>query len=134
MLLGELIELVENWRREAGMYRHRGARSQAKFLESCAEDLEEKLGRVYSAALPPAEAAALIGYTEVSITRYVDAGDVELVDTPDGPAVRLIELPVKAGRLQAVLGDLPAPHKPEEPLRLEAARQAARKRRIKKLA
>jgi hypothetical protein len=131
MLLGQLMELMEDWRHDAATFRRRGREADAEFAESFANDLEHVLAALYRQSVPIEEAGPLVGYSKVQLGRYIEAEDIKLVETRNGPEVRLIQLPVKAGRLQALLGDLPTERNPDEPIRIEQARHANRKSRIK---
>jgi hypothetical protein len=103
-MLTEVLDLIESWRQEVELHRRRGRQGDADFLESIIGELEAALNQIVAQCALPADAAARSGYSAVQISRLIATDAIATVDTPGGKMVRLIDMPVKLGKLPALLG------------------------------
>lgn len=99
MNLEPIARLATEWRTEVLGLRRRGADATAEALESCAEELEERVRKWGLERLTLEEAASESGYSYSRLQHCVAGGQIPNAGVAGSPRIRRADLPRKAGRL-----------------------------------
>lgn len=91
----ESTDLVEEWRRLAGLLREHHAPQSAIAYERCAEQLEARLEEHGSEPLTLQEASELSGYSSDHLGRLVREGKIPNAGRHGAPRIRRADVPVK---------------------------------------
>jgi len=91
-----LLDLTDQWRAHAAALRRYGAESEARALEACAADLEERLREWQTEPLTLEAASDESGYSYSSLQQKVAAGEIRNVGDRGRPRLRRCDLPRKA--------------------------------------
>ena len=105
MNIGALEALTREWREQAEMLRHRGADAQARALESCAEDHEERLRSWYLESLTLHDAAEESGIAYSTLQQKVATGDLPNSGEKGSPRILRCDLPSRGGRSTQTKGE-----------------------------
>lgn len=92
MDLSRLRDLAARWQEEAETLRHRGAPRQAEAVESCAEELEDRLREWRLERLTLSEAASEAGLSYSALQKKVSRGDLPNAGEEGAPRVRRADL------------------------------------------
>ncbi len=105
MNVERLQALAAHWRQEAGMYRRRGLKPQARMVESLAAELERELHEWETEPLTLAEASAESGYSYDHLQHAASDGSIPNVGGEGAPRIRRCDLPRKAPKTEPCLAD-----------------------------
>lgn len=103
-MLYPIWSLIEEWGAEAAKQRRRGWIDLASGTESYAEELQTALYRSLTHEVVIEDGAEITGYTTTRFNQMIRDAQLTVRETDEGRLVRLIDLPVKAGRLSLLLG------------------------------
>lgn len=106
MNIAALEALPREWRAEAETLRHRGAEAQARAMESCAENHEERLRTWHSEALTLSEAAEESGIPYSTLQQKVASGELPNSGEKGSPRLRRCDLPSRGGGAPKLNGEI----------------------------
>lgn len=89
------VDLVQQWRDHASLFRRYRANQQAEWLEDRAAELEAALRAQDDELVNLTEAARISGYTADHVGRLVRGGVIQNLGRPNAPKVRRGDLPRK---------------------------------------
>ena len=100
-----LQALAAHWRQEAGMYRRRGLKPQARMVESLAAELERELHAWLTEPLTLTEASAESGYSYDHLQHAAADGSIPNAGGEGAPRIRRCDLPRKPRQTEPCLTD-----------------------------
>jgi hypothetical protein len=119
------MELVDEWKSEAERLRTRhGLLEAATTMDSAAADLEDVLRDLAERLVKIDEAVEISDYSRPTIERKLASGEIKNHGVPGAPLMRLMDLPLKAGRASRTLAAMAAQAPPGR--RLKASTKSQR--------